>query len=260
VEVALRFVALLALVSVPLYADPVPVQQQQGAAQGFLVVRDTNGAQIGTGNLQQAVHGGRLTSRVVYRFNDGSVDDETTIFTQARVFRVVSDHHIQRGPLFEKPSDVAFDAASGIVTTRDPKSPETKEHEKDIPADVANGITGTILLNLKPHMQPLTLSMIAPTSKGRLITITITSEGEGDFTISGVARKAAIYRIHPKLGGVTGAIAPVIGKDPKDAMVWVIQGSAPALVREICQLSVGGPALSIELAGTHFQPLSSSKP
>jgi hypothetical protein len=260
VEANLRFLVVLTLLSFTLGAEPVPVQQAQGAAQGFLVVRDANGQQIGTGNLQQAVHGGRITSRILYRLNDGSVDDETTIFTQARVFHVVSDHHVQHGPLFDKALDVAFDTASGTVVTRNPNSTETREHEKNIPADVVNGIAGTILLNVKPTMAPLTLSAIAPISTGRVITITITPEGEGDFTISGIPHKAAIYRIHPKLGGVAGAIAPVIGKEPKDVLVWVIQGSAPALVREICQFSVGGPVLSIELAGTRFRPLSSSKP
>lgn len=255
----LRSFLIVALVSLSLHAEPVPVVQSQGAAHGFLVVRDSSGKQIGTGDLQQTIRGQRLTSRVVYTMNDGSLDDETTVFTQARVFRVVSDHHIQRGPLFQKPLDVTFLTASGLVTTRNPDKSETKEHEKDIPADVANGIMGTILLNIKPGAAPFKLAFLAPTSKGRLIQVRISPEGEGEFTINGVPRKASIYRIHPELGGVAGAIAPVLGKEPKDVMVWVLQGNAPALVREVAQLSTGGPVLSIELAGTHFEPLQATQ-
>lgn len=111
--------------------------------------------------------------------------------------------------------------------------------------DVANGIVGTILLNLRPDVAPFELSMVAPTSKGRLIKIEISREGEGTFTIDGARHKATIFRVHPKLGGVAGVIAPMVGKDPKDVLVWVTPGSAPALVREVAQLAVGVPSLAL---------------
>jgi hypothetical protein len=60
------------------------------------------------------------------------------------------------------------------------------------------------------------------------------------------------------LGGVAGVIAPVIGKQPKDTMVWVLEGEVPGFVRQVGQLYEGGPVVSIELSGTSF-PRSAPK-
>ena len=54
---------------------------------------------------------------VVFHFRDGSLDDETTVFSQRGTFRLISDHHIQRGPSFPKPIDVFIDAVTGKVTS-----------------------------------------------------------------------------------------------------------------------------------------------
>jgi hypothetical protein len=251
----LRLPPLVFLIALSLHADPIPVKQVQGAVQGFLVVRDVHGRPVGTGNFQQTSRGALVTSRIVYTFNDGSVDEETTVFTQNRVFHVISDHHIQRGPFFAKPVDVAFETATRNVTTRNPDKSTTKEIEKDIPTDVANGITGIVLQNVSPKVSPFELPMIAPDPKARLIKMKISPEAEGAFTVAGVAHKATIFDIHLDLGGVAGVIAPMIGKQPSDVRVWIAPGNAPVFVREVTQLSEGGPVVSIELAGTHFEPV-----
>jgi hypothetical protein len=56
--------------------------------------------------------------RLTYRFVDGSIDDETTTYRQEGTFRLVRNHHIQKGPFFAKPIDFAVEAATGTVTTR----------------------------------------------------------------------------------------------------------------------------------------------
>jgi hypothetical protein len=50
---------------------------------------------------------------------------------------------------------------------------------------------------------------------------------------------------------VTGVVAPVLGKAPADVLVWVLEGEAPALIREVGQLEAGGPIVSIEVVGCH---------
>jgi hypothetical protein len=89
---------LAALLSANLLADPVPVRHLQGSAHGFVALKTLEGTRIAVGDMTQVVDGDRVTSRVVFHFRDGSVDDDTTVFTQRGVFRLITDHHIQRGP------------------------------------------------------------------------------------------------------------------------------------------------------------------
>jgi hypothetical protein len=88
---------------VNLHADVIPVRHPQGSAHGFLSLKTLDGIRIATGDVTPIVHGDRVTSRVVFRFRDGSIDDDITFSSQRGTFRLISDHHIQRGPSFPKP-------------------------------------------------------------------------------------------------------------------------------------------------------------
>lgn len=90
------FVAFL--LSAKLLADPVPVRHVQGSAHGFVALRTLEGTSIAVGGMTQVVDGDRVTSRLVFHFRDGSVDDDTTVFTERGVFLLITDHHVQRGP------------------------------------------------------------------------------------------------------------------------------------------------------------------
>ena len=105
------------LLPVNVRADPVPVRHPQGSAHGFLALKTVEGTCIAIGDATQIVHGDRVTSRVTFRFRDGSIDDDTTVFSQRGVFRLISDHHIQRGPTFPKPIDVLIDAYSDVAVS-----------------------------------------------------------------------------------------------------------------------------------------------
>ncbi len=67
---------------------------------------------------------------------------------------------------------------------------------------------------------------------------------------------AAIFRAHTELGGLTGIVAPLLGKQPKDFFAWVVEGDAPAVVRVIAQISEGSPLVDIQVAGATFPPLT----
>jgi hypothetical protein len=242
-------------------AEPIAVRQTQGATRGFLVMHSEDGKVIAYGELSQVAHGERLTTRLIYRFRDGSIDDDITTYTQHETFKLVSDHHIQKGPYFPNPSDYTVDVASGNVTSRtiDKDGKEKVEvNHFDLPSDVYNGMVGTILLNAAHNAPEFKVGMLAPAGKGRLVKLAISPDSEGTFHQVGVALKATIFRIKVDLGGVAGVIAPVIGKQPKDTMVWVLEGEVPGFVRQVGQLYEGGPVVSIELSGTSF-PRSAPK-
>jgi hypothetical protein len=128
------------------------------------------------------------------------------------------------------------------------------------PPDVSNDFTGTMLLNAPPNSGPFKLGLVAPTGKGRLIQSSIDVAGEEPFfPVLGVRRRATVFRVHPELGGIAGVVAPVLGKQPKDVFVWILEGDVPGLVREIGPLELGGPVVSVEPAGASYPPAATVK-
>jgi hypothetical protein len=103
----------LLLGGVPLGAEPVTVRHQEGVVHGFLALRTLDGSTIAAGDLLQTSRGTRVTSRLVFHFRDGSLHDETAVFSQRGTFRLISDHLTQSGPSFPHPLDMTIDAASG---------------------------------------------------------------------------------------------------------------------------------------------------
>jgi hypothetical protein len=227
------------------------VRRSQGTFHGFLVLKTLEGATLASGDLVQVAHGNRVTSRLTFHFRDGSLDDETTVFTQRGTFRLVSDRHIQQGPSFPHPLDMFIDAATGQVTSRDKDGKTTQEH-LDLAPDIANGLLLILLLNLDPSAPATKLSMVAPTAKPRLVHLFLAGEGEDSVSIGGVRHKATNFRIKIEIGGVTGFVAPIVGKQPSDIHVWVLGGEAPAIVREEGQFFEGGPIWRVELIAPLF--------
>ncbi len=241
-----------------LRGEPIPVRHPQGSAHGFLVLKTTDGTPIATGDATQTVHDDRVTSRVTFRFRDGSLDDDTTVFSQRRVFRLISDHHIQYGPSFPKPVDILIDADTGTITSRTDNGTLRKDH-LDLPPDTSNGLPPNLLLNLLPSTPETKLSFVAPTTKPRLISVSVKPAGDVPFSVGGHSRKAVDYVLHVELGGLVGAIAPLIGKQPADYHIWILQGTAPAFIREEGQLYEGGPIWRIEQISPSFAPDSPRK-
>jgi hypothetical protein len=232
-------------------AEPIPVRHPQGSAHGFVVVKTMEGTRIATGDMTQIIHGDRVTSRLTLRFRDGSLDDDTTVFTQHRVFQLITDHHVQRGPSFPKPMDVLIDALAGQITTKT-EDGKTREDHLDLPADVANGLPPNLLMNILPSVPETKLSFVAPTEKPRLIHVSIKPAGEVAFKIGGTNRKAVDFVLHAELGGIAGVIAPIIGKQPADHHIWILPGASPAFIREEGQLYEGGPIWRIEQVSPDF--------
>jgi hypothetical protein len=236
-------------------AEPISVKHIQRPMHRHMVARSEAGKIIASGEFLQVVQGDEVTMRLTYRFVDGSIDDETTTYRQLGTFRLVRNHHIQNGPFFVKPVDFAVDAATGIATTRtaDKNGRIHVESEHiDLPDDLANGFDGTLLLNVPHNTAPFRVGILAPIDGGRLIKILISPEGEQPFQTNGQAVKATVFRIHPELGGIVGLIAPLIGLQPKDVMVWVLEGDEPSVVRIVGQLGGYGPVVSSDLEGASF--------
>jgi hypothetical protein len=232
-------------------ADPMPVRYVQGTFHGFLELRSEAGRIVASGDSFQVVHGDRITAETLFKFKDGSIDDETTVYSQHRTFHLISDHHIQKGPAFPHPMDVLIDARSGQVTVRsegkDGKEDVKTEH-LTLPPDLANGLIPLVVENMRPDAQQMTVSMVVATPKPRLVKLVITNRGEENGTIVGVARKATHYEIKIDLGGIAGVVAPLIGKAPPNIQLWTIGEHAPTFAREQGPTYPEGPLMTIQLA------------
>ena len=225
----------------------MPVRQVDGTIHGLAEMRSEDGHVIASGDLTRVVQGGHITSRLIFHFKDGSIDDETTVFSQRRTLQLITDHHIQKGPSFPHPMDVLIDARTGQVTVqstgKDGKA-EVKTEHLDLPPDLANGMMPVVAENLRPGA-PQTLSMVVTTPKPRLVKLVISYVGEDRYLLAGAARKAFHYEIKIDLGGVAGVVAPLIGKKPPNIEVWTIGGAATTLAREYGPLYPEGPMVTI---------------
>lgn len=219
---------------------------------GFLALTTEHGQVLADGDLIETVHGDRVTSHLTFHFKDGSLDDETTVYTQSGVFRLVSDRHIQKGPYFPHPLDITIDVARGIVVTHSPGKDGKDEVRTDrikMPADVYNGLVTPVIKNVSPDAGETKVSMIVATPKPRLVTLAIMPIAPETFYLAGTPHKATVYGIRIELGGLAGVIAPVIGKQPPGISMSIEGGEVPAFLRESGPLFVGGAILTISVIG-----------
>ncbi len=232
-------------------AERVPVRHTEGLLRGFLVLRALDGDILATGDLSQVTKGVQVTDELVFRFKDGSVHEETTVFSQQRMFRLLTYHLVQKGPAFKRPMDMSLNNSTGQVNVRytdDDGKEKTITDRLKLPDDVANGLIITLLKDINPNLPKTNVSMVANTPKPRLVKLAVSSEGEDSFSIEGSSRKGIRYVVKVEIGGIIGLVAPIVGKQPPDTHVWMAGGMAPVFLKSEGPLYDGGPIWRIELA------------
>ena len=231
-------------------SEPVPVRHIEGALRGFFVVRSADDKLLADGDVTQTVRGDRVTARLTFRFKDGSTHDETTVYSQREHLSLISYHLAQKGPSFPQSLDMSLEG-SGKVTVR--YQDERGQTQNDVdnfqaPPDLANGLVAKLLMNARPDAMPTSFSLMAATPKPRMVKLLVTPAGHERFTISGSSREAMHYVLKIEIGGVAGVIAPIVGKQPPDAHVWIATGDVPVFVKAEQPFYAGGPSWRIELA------------
>jgi hypothetical protein len=233
----------------PLYGQTVPVRHAEGLVHGFLILRTLDSTPLADGDLIQISRGDRVSTRLVFHFKDGSIHDETAVYSQRRRFRLITHHLVQKGPTFPQPLDMSIDGSSGEVTVRyaDDGKQKVERERIEVPPDLANGLILTLLKNIRSGASPKAISLVAATPKPRLVKLAISTAGEEPFATGGITRQAMHYVVKVEIGGIAGALAPLLGKQPPDSHVWILRGEAPAFVKSEQPLYLGGPLWRIEL-------------
>ena len=61
------------------------------------------------------------------------------------------------------------------------------------------------------------------------------------------ARAAALIDVKVEIGGAAGVVAPLVGKQPPDTHIWILEGEMPVFLRSDGPQFEGGPIWRIEL-------------
>ena len=238
------------LQSSSLAASQIPVRHKEGLTHGLLTLSTLRGEKIADGEMKQVTKGDRVTGHLTFHFKDGSFYDQKTIFSQSGHFKLLSDRVIQRGPSFKMPMKTTIDTSTGLVTVRYKDGGKEKVIKKklDLPPDISNGMVSMLTKDIEESAKRTTLSLLAFTPKPRLVKLVITPGGEQTFRNGSMKIKGLRYVVKVKIGGLSGVVAPLIGKQPPDVQIWILGGKAPAFVRSESPLGNGGPLWRTEMA------------
>ncbi len=233
-------------------AGAVAVRYTEGVTHGFLTLHSTAGDLLAEGDLLQVVRPAGVDSRLVFRFKDGSLYDETVVFTQSKVFTMGSYRLVQRGPSFPEEVEISVDREREkgrykVKSRRTGGEAETATGEVELPPDVYNGMFITILKNL-PKGAGETVHVLAFTPKPTLIQVELTPQA-AETVLTGERRVPVThYVLKPKLGLLRGAAAALFGKTPPDYHCWIVTADLPAFVAIDGPLYTGGPIWRFETA------------
>lgn len=241
------------------------VRYNEGVTHGFLLLSTLQGKTVAHGELLQSSRDGEVKGHMVFRFEDGSLSDETTEFTQHGVTMLKSYHQIQRGPAFPKDVDYRIDRVSATkgrykAVLKDRKSGDVKTYEDtfDMPADLYNGLIIVTAKNL-PEGGSRTVHMLALTPKPRVIRLDVRPQATPAIRHGAFDENVVRYALDPDLGFLLGTAAKLIGKDPPDQHLWLARKEAPGFVKFEGPMYNGGPVWRISLAAPCFPETDSCR-
>ena len=236
--------ALALLLAGPSQAAPIGVRFQEGVTRAFPVLRSVGQETLAQGDLTQIANGDRVVNRLVFRFKDGSLHDETVVYSQRGVFTLLHYRIVQRGPSFPETLEAWMDRDTGCYEVRyrpDEDSPEEfVSGQLALPDDVYNGLLSVVVKNLAGGEE--TVSVVAFTPRPRVVKLKLLPLAEERSEVAGTALPVLRYHVRPQLGLMTSLLVT----DVPDARIWVLPGEAPAFLRAEGPLYFLGPIWRIE--------------
>ncbi len=228
----------------------VPVRYTEGTVHGFLVLTTDAGDVLAHGDLLQVVSNEGIASRMVFRFPDGSVFDESATFTQQGVFALKSYHLVQSGPAFTDDLDARLSHSGAYsVTTKSHKDGSDHVYDGTIAmhGDVYNGMVPVIVKNVSTR-ENTSVHLVAFMPEPRMITLELAPASVTEKVHVGGHQETAVnFALKPQLGFFLHIAAKLTGKMPPDSHMWVVTDDVPAFARSEGPLYTG-PVRRIALA------------
>ncbi len=191
----------------------------------------------------------------MFRFKDGSVWDETVVFSQERVFMLQSYRLLQKGPVFPEDREVSLqrDSARYRVTTtaREGGKEAVLDGAFTLPSDTYNGMVVTVAKNL-PRGARETVHLIVFTPTARLVQLEIAPAGEHKVLVGQLVKNARHYVLTPKLGNWLKLLSTIAGRTPPDSHAWIFTDDVPSFVRFEGPLHSAGPVWHMELTSPRW--------
>lgn len=239
----------------PLAAAPVPVRFAEGSLHGFLVLTTLEGVLIASGDLLQVGRDGEVGSRLVFHFKDGSVFDETVVFTQRNVFTLQSYQLAQRGPVFPEDTEISLERTSRKyhvkTSARKGGREKVRDGTLDLPPDTYNGMVLPVVKNLSRGAGE-TVHMVAFTPAPKLIKLKLIPADEQKILVGGSEKTATRYVLKPILGTWQKLFVSLLGRMPPDNHAWIVTADVPAFVKFEGPLYMNGPVWRIELTSPRW--------
>jgi len=233
----------------PLVAAPISVHLAEGSLHGAVVLTTSEGTPIASGDFLQVGRGGEVESRLVFHFEDGSLYDESVVFTQQKIFAMQRYHLVRRGPIFPEDIEISLERSSGAyhVRTEDHEDGRVKKLDgtMEFPLDAYNGMIPVALKNLSGGEQErMHLMVFTPAPKA--VEMELVPAGEEEITVGGSGKIATHFLLKPVLGFWKTVIGSLLGRVPPDYHVWIVRGDVPEFAGFEGQLYMKGPIWRIE--------------
>jgi hypothetical protein len=226
-------------------AAPITVRYTEGVTRGFPVLRSTTGDKLAQGEFTQVAQGDLVRSRLIFHFRDGSLYDESLVFSQRGVFTLMSYRLVQRGPSFPETIEATLDRESERYEVRyksDEDSPEEiLKGRFAIPADAYNGMLSMLMKNMAGGRAEM-VHIVAFTPKPFAVKMQLAPVATDPVLVGDSPVRATRFDVRPQLG----LFASLLVSDIPDIHCWILEGEAPGFLRFEGPLYFMGPIWRID--------------
>jgi hypothetical protein len=224
---------------------PIPVHFAEGSLHAFLALRTTDATLIASGDIIQTNRGRAVESQTIFQFKDGSLFDETVVFSQQRVFKLERYRLTYNGPSFDSNTDISIDRTSKRYHVKSKKHKGGKEEflegSLDLPLDAYLGCMILIVVKNLSKGTSETVHTVAFTPTPRLIQLTLEPAGQDRILVGELKKNTTHLQLKPELGVWLKIISSLAGRTPPDSHSWITFDRLPAFVRFEGPLYVAGP-------------------
>jgi hypothetical protein len=101
-------------------------------------------------------------------------------------------------------------------------------------------MTSLVLKSMRPGAEA-TVHMLAFMPEPQVLELHLSLEGSDQFVVGSTAEKANRFLIEPRVPGVKGVLASLVGKQPSPIRMWLTPDPAPGMLKVEGALYRDGP-------------------